>query len=712
MSKITNISNIETRLVDLKVSSIHANHDTAPMDSIFSTWLTAIGWEGSRDKLSDFLITNKSTTEENIIETMMRLGYQTTSISAIDFDSVDLPFYFSGAQYQGLVIQRDEETNEVKILDPFSGQPETIDRSSFEASGKIIFVDEYSRHFKELPPETADKSNWLKYSFFKYRREINLLLLVSFLINLMGLVTPFYIMSIYSMALGTGSYTTLGWIALGAFIGNTLEYFLKNLRVKILISSGSQLAERIAFSVFKKLMWLPYRVTTNAGAAAQLTRIKDIEQFRQIVTSQGTLAYLDLPFVLIYLIALIVVVGQASIVAFVGIAIFILFGFYSRLIFQSQMIKSSIAGDLKKKSWFEMLGNNEAIQRLPLSFILNLRFNVANKQAEKDGVKLANVQNTIADSGAFLTQMIGIISIVTVVAAVMAGDVDAGAMLAMVILIWKALSPLQAIYNTIIKMRQLSMSGAQINNLMKVTDEETNVNSSIPLSSVEGKIELTNVGFRHATSAGALAQITATINPGEIVTIIGPSGAGKSTLLNVIGGLYDNFYGSIQVDGLNIKQINSYIYRNCLAFAPQNMVLFPGTIRDNFYLAHSDVSDEDILTALASFKLENWFEKGLETELTNQAVRMMPAGILTKLKLAMLVCKPKGIVILDDPGFELDQESAFLLKAKLRDLSRTSTVIIATQKPDLIKLSDKTLQLDETGTQVFFGSPDRILDTL
>lgn len=710
MSKISSISNIENRLTELKVSSISANHDTAPMDSILSTWLAAIGWEGSREKLSDFLITNKDTTEENIVGTMSRLGYQTNFRTGQDLDNATLPFYFSGKKHQGLVIQIDD--NDIKIIDPFSGKLEIAQRNEFEKKGKIIVVEEYSRYFKQLPPETADKSNWLKYSFFKYKREINLLILISFLISLMGLVTPFYIMAIYSMALGTASYTTLGWIALGAFIGNTFEYALKNLRVKILVSAGSELAERIAFEVFKKIMWLPYRITIHAGVSAQLSRIKDIEQFRTIVTSQSTLAYLDLPFIVIFLIALVSIVGPAAFVAFVGIAIFIVFGFYSRFIFQSQVIKSSIAGELKRKSWYETLANAESIQRLPLHHILNLRFKVANKQAEKDSVKLGRIQGLIADSGAFLTQMIGVVSIVVVVGAVMEGELDPGAMLAMVILIWKALSPLQSIYNTIIKMRQLKMSGAQINNLMATPDEEGNVNSSIPLKEVEGKVQLDNLGFRHATSSGALAQINASIDHGDFVTIIGPSGAGKSTLLKIIGGLYSNFLGSVHIDGFNIKQFNPYIYRNCITYSPQNMSLFSGSLRENFYLMHSDVSDENMNESLSAFKLENWFDEGLDTILTPQQISIMPTGILTRLKLAMVLCKSKGMILLDDPGFELDQESAFLLKAKLKDLNRTATIIIATQKRELIKLSDKTLQLDSTGTQVFFGSPDRVLEAL
>lgn len=710
MTKTASISDVESRLTELNVSSVSPNHNTAPLDSVISTWLVAIGWEGSRDQLSDFLVTNKDTTEENIISTMSRLGYQTTTLSGAGFDTVTLPFYFYGKEHQGLVLQI--ESNEVNIVDPFSGKLDHVSRNEFDKNGKIIVVEEYSRHFKELPPETSDKSNWLKFSFFKYRREINLLFVVSLFISLMGLVTPFYIMSIYSMALGTASYTTLGWIAFGALIGNTFEYALKNLRVKILVSAGSELAENIAFGVFKKMIWLPYRLTLNAGASAQLSRMKDIEQFRKVLTEQSTIAYLDLPFVAIFLIALIVVVGPAALVAFVGIGIFILFGFYSRFIFQSQMMKSSIASELKRKSWFETLVNAESIQRLPLHHILKLRFGVANKQSEEDSVKLGKIQDFIADIGAFLTQMIGIISIVTVVTAVMAGELGAGAMLAMVILIWKALSPLQIIYNTIIKMKQLSMSGIQINNLMTTSDESENVNSSIPLKSVEGKVELINLGFRHATSSGALSQINATITAGELITVVGPSGSGKSTLLKVIGGLYDNFYGEILIDGFNLKQFNPYIYRNSITHAPQNMCLFSGSIRENFYLMHSDVTDEDMHHALASFKLENKFEDGLDTDLAPQVIALMPAGILTRLKLAMVLCKAKGLIILDDPGFELDQESSFLLKAKLKDLNRTATVIIATQKHDLIKLSDKTLQLDEQGGQVFFGSPDRILDTL
>ena len=710
MSIISNISSVESRLEELKISSVLANKDTAPLDSIMSTWLTAMSWEGTREKLSDFLITNKDSSEENIIATMLRLGYQTHIVSGHDFDTVTMPFYFLGAQYEGLVIQNKD--NKVQLIDPFSGNLEILSRDVFKEKGRIIVVEEYSRYFKELPPETTDKSNWLKFSFFQFQREINLLIVVSFLINLMGLVTPFYIMAIYTIALGAGSYTTLGWIAVGALLGNSFEYMLKNLRVKILMSSGSDLAERIAFGVFKKIMWSPYRSTEQAGPAMQLARLKDIAQFRKVVTNETTLAYLDLPFIFIYLVALIAIVGKSAIITFIGIGIFVVFGFYSRLIFQSHMMKSSAAGELKRKSWLELLTNAESIQRLPMYQMLKLRFGAANTQAEQDNVKLTNMQNAIADSGAFLTQMIGIISIVLVVIAVMEGEVDAGAMLAMVILVWKALSPLQSIYNTIIKMRQLGKSGALINKVMLGPDDEDNVNTSIPLDRFKGGIELVDVGFRHQSSSGALAQISAIISPGEIVTIVSPSGGGKSTLLKILGGLYDNFYGSIYIDGLNFKQFNSYIYRNCITYAPQKMSLFLGTIRENFYLTHSDVDETDMLSALRSFKLENWFDKGLDTELTEQFMILMPAGILTRLKLALIVCKPKGIVILDDPGFELDQDSVFLLKAKLKDLSRTSTVIIATQKYDLIKLSDKTLQLDEGGTQIFFGSPDRVLDSL
>jgi len=370
--------------------------------------------------------------------------------------------------------------------------------------------------------------------------------------------------------------------------------------------------------------------------------MKDIEQFRNIVTNQGSLAYLDLPFVIIYLIALVAIVGKASIVAFIGIAIFIIFGFYSRLIFQSQMIKSSRAGELKKKSWFEVLSNAKAIQALPLFHILSVRFGVANNQAANDTAKLAKIQNVIADSGAFLTQMIGVLSIVVVVNGVLDGDINSGAMLAMVILIWKALSPLQAIYNTIIKMRQMSLSGAQINNLMAVADERDNMHSTIPLIAVNGKISLENVNFRYPGTLNGFTQVTATFEKGEVITLVGPSGSGKSTLLKVVAGLYDTYQGVIHVDDYNLKQFNPYIYRNCLSYSPQDRALFLGSIRENFYLANSDVSDNDMLASLKYFKLADWFSDGLGTIIDNANLLKIPSGILTRLHLAIALCSLKG----------------------------------------------------------------------
>ncbi|MGF1700144.1 ATP-binding cassette domain-containing protein [Photobacterium makurazakiensis] len=710
MQGFVNIADVSQRLKTFNHSWIGQVNEKNPLVSTMSTWLVAIGWEGTAEKLADFIILEEESNFANIEKTFSRLGYKTSqeTINLKHYQNMTVPFYIEGNGVEGLVVEYSE--GNAVIWDPYSGQLENF--SIPEYTVDIIFIDDYSRYYKEPPPQTADKSNWLKHAFLRYKTEINLLLLLSFFINLMGLVTPLYIMSIYNLALTSGSLSTLGWIAVGASVACTFEFALKNIRLRILASSGRELAETISYEVFCKLIWLPYRLIKNAGVTNQIARVKDIDQFRKLVTSTGTLAYLDLPFIVIFIGALVVLAGSAALVTLGGIVLFIGFGFYARFQYQSQMMKSSRANSNKQSSWFEILSNLRGIKSLPLAQILKVRFDIANGQSAKDSYRLAGLQGFIGDFGAFLTQFIGVLSIVVTVEGVLAQEIEPGVMIAMVMLVWKALGPLQAIYNTIIRMKQLSISGHQVNRLMGLDDERASLSNTLPIEQLDGNVELLNINYRYAGTSTGLSQINANFYKGDIVTIVGPSGSGKSTLLRIIAGLYDNYQGKVVVDSYNLQQFPSYVYRNAITYIPQDTWLYNCTVRQNFMLAVSNVDDHTMESALNSFGLDKWLPHGIETVLDKLFLDALPSGIKVRLKLSMAFCKRSGLVILDEPGLGLDVESSYQFRAKLKELSRGATVVVATRNTEYLRLSDKALLLDEMGNQKYFGASDKVITSL
>lgn len=701
---------VEERLKSFDQGWIGEAQTTNMLVPTLTTWLIAIGWEGTPDKLSDFIVSDEKTVILNFEKTLFRLGYSSKSraVNLYKDRSVPTPCFIDHEDIRGLVMGI--EGDEMEFLDPYSEQVTT--RKIPNMVVEAIYVDSYSRIFREPPPETVDRTNWLKYAFVQYKKEINILLVLSLLINLFGLVTPFYIMSIYTYAIGAGSISTLHWIAMGACIAITFEFVLKSLRLRVLSGSGRMLSEYISYSVFSKLIWIPYRLIKSAGIQSQIARIKDLDNFRSLVTDHSTMAYLDLPFIFIFILALLIAAGSVAAVTMVGILVFIIFGFYAQAVYRSKMMSSSKASRTKQDAWYQLLSMLPVIKSLPLGRILKMRFDVSNAQAAVESSELAGVQGTIADSGAFLTQMVGIISIIVSVEAVWNEVIPPDAMLAMVMLVWKALGPLQSIYNTIIRMKELGMSANQINRLMTLDDERSRLNNAIPIEHIKGQVKLDNVTFRYPGTMKGVMQIAVDFEPGEIITLYGPSGSGKSVITHILAGLHMTYQGKVLIDGYNLQQIHPYEYRNLITYMPQDVWVYDATLRQNFMIAANNITDAEMLKSLDDFDLNEWFPKGLDTQLDRNFVTALPGGIRSRLTLAIALVKPQGLIVMDDPGLSLDQDAKAHLRSRLSDLAFNSTIVIATRNPELLRLSNKCLLLDEMGAQKFFGPSEKVIATL
>ncbi|NMU33434.1 ABC transporter ATP-binding protein, partial [Vibrio parahaemolyticus] len=116
--------------------------------------------------------------------------------------------------------------------------------------------------------------------------------------------------------------------------------------------------------------------------------------------------------------------------------------------------------------------------------------------------------------------------IVAAVIGVMDGTSDAGAMLATVILVWKALGPIMGIYNSISKFQSIKASSAQINNLMAMNDDKLTLEKSPPIRLFQGSIVGSGVSHRYSGAATGLTNLGFKIPPGAKVVICGPTGCG------------------------------------------------------------------------------------------------------------------------------------------------------------------------------------------
>lgn len=214
---------------------------------------------------------------------------------------------------------------------------------------------------------------------------------------------------------------------------------------------------------------------------------------------------------------------------------------------------------------------------------------------------------------------------------------------------------------------------------------------------VQGKVEFLDVDFRYpGAEMDILHDISFTALPGQVTTLIGSTGSGKSTVVNLIPRFFEVSKGSIQIDGIDIRDLNQHDLRNQIGFVPQKGLLFSGTIDSNMRIGDPTAEEAAVRQAVEIAQAADFVfneSAGLEAEVA-QGGTNFSGGQKQRLSIARALVKKPPIYIFDDSFSALDFKTDAALRQALRKHTGNSTVLIVTQRVATAKNSDQILVLD------------------
>ena len=217
------------------------------------------------------------------------------------------------------------------------------------------------------------------------------------------------------------------------------------------------------------------------------------------------------------------------------------------------------------------------------------------------------------------------------------------------------------------------------------------------LRCAQGEIEFRGVTFAYEGSAPVLKDVSFRAKAGQTAALVGRSGAGKTTLLQLIPRFYEPTAGEILLDGEPIRRYSLESLRAHTALAPQETLLFAGSVADNIRMAKPDADDEAVREAARRAYAHEFIEAfpdGYETSVGERGARLS-GGQAQRLSIARVFLKNPAVFLLDEAMSALDSESEAAVQKSLDELAQTRTAFVIAHRLSTVVNADLIVVLDK-----------------
>ena len=609
-----------------------------------------------------------------------------------------------------VLVLLNKERDKITYYDCITGITKTEARKFAKGECYTFTRIEGSDHYKLESNQT-----WSSALIHRFKSLITHLLMMSFLINLVALSIPLSVMLIYDKVIGSRSDDTLPYILTGIGIVLFVDFGLRQLRAKLLGTIAGRIDYLIGVETFKQLLYIPPIYTERSSVAAQLSRLKQFDSVRDFLTGNGASVILEIPFAILSIIVIALIAGPIAWAPVIAILVYILLGFVVVPILSQKQQQYGIAKSNKQRHTLQTLDGRVEIKSIGAESIWKERFREQCGQNATAGYNSALAGAIATAAGQFIMGCTALAVIAWGTLLVINQSLTVGGLIASMALIWRILMPLQMAYLNASKTQQILKSLAQINQLMKINVEQTGAQAGRLIPHVKGRILVDRLSFKYSAEQDpAVLGASFHVEPGELITITGMTGSGKSTLLKLIAGMYQAQAGTIAIDNLDIRQLDAAELRRNMAYVPQEVKMFHGTVAQNLRLNNGLATEEDLMAALNEAGIAEdvlALPKGLNTRIGDNVTEQFPPGFVRGMALARALVRPAPILLLDEPGTSMDMESDQRFIEQLKRMHGRYTVIMVTHRPSHIRISDRTV-LMEHGVVKFVGDPEKVVNYL
>lgn len=660
----------------------------------------------------EYLRTITNTTKDGVtafalLEAAKNIGFDAVGVTgdALDIAKKNLPciahVVIQNKYKHFLVIYKIDKKNKVIMLaDPSQGLVK-MNVSDFEKMSTKVFL--FLKPNKKIPyVKNESKVKNIIYNFLSENKmSLFIILILSFLYNIISIMTSFNFQLIMNYALKYGSKYNLYIIFISMLILYILKELLIYIRNLVVNFISLKLDYSLITSVYSHILSLPYSYYRNRPVGEVIMRINDLSELKDSVSQLIVTFLLDIFLIIITLIFLYMINFKLTlIVIFVLILYFLVTFIYNKFLFKmirlnkkdssavNTFMVESIEGVMSIRGSNTFLQFKDKFSSLYNNFIIS-SYNFFKKY------------NTLNFLNNFLVSILIVVIITMGSIFVIDGNMDSSSIITYYSVLCFFLEPVKNVANFDVVVKKSRISIERIEELLMVEEEKILLDNQ----KITGKLKnilFKDVTFSYDFKNNVVNKLNLKIDEGEKVVIYGKSGSGKSTVAKILTRYLDVERGKVFINGYDINDYNLWSIREGITYVSQNEFLLTDTIYNNINMKGTRDAEYifDVCKMIGVDKIVK-FKNGGYNMILEENGSNISGGERERILLARAFVRDSDVYILDESFSEIDSLGEREILGKIFSKYKDKMIIVISHRMDNNDLYDRRICMEELWGNVY-----------
>jgi subfamily B ATP-binding cassette protein HlyB/CyaB len=553
--------------------------------------------------------------------------------------------------------------------------------------------------------------SWFIPSLIKYRKLLGEVLLISFMLQLFGLVSPLFFQVVMDKVLVHKGMTTLDVLVTGLVIVVIFESVLSALRAFVFSHTTSRIDVELGARLFRHLVQLPLAYFQVRRVGDSIARVRELENIRSFLTGNALTVLLDVFFSLVFIAVMLLYSVPLTLLVLVSLPLYFGLSLAVVPILRSRLDVKFARGAENQAMLVETVTGIQTVKATALEPAFAKRWDAQLASYVSASFKSQNLASVAHEGVNLIGKLVNAATLWYGAHLVMSNDLTVGQFVAFNMFAQRVSQPIMRMAQLWTDFQQTGISVARLGDILN-THTEVAPTSAAQLPPVKGHITLDKVTFRYRPEAApVLNSISLNIKASEVVGIVGRSGSGKSTLTKLVQRLYTPEAGRLLVDGIDISLIDAAQLRRQVGVVLQENLLFNRSVRENIAITDPAAPIEAVvrMAKLAgAHEFISELPEGYDS-LVGEQGGSLSGGQRQRIAIARALFTNPRILIFDEATSALDYESEAVIQRNMQHICHGRTVLIIAHRLSAVRHAHRIVVMDR-GHIVEMGPHDMLVN--